>query len=146
MIVVACELEHIHDVPVEEMLHLLATTPMQGVLANYARTLIHEDKPLACFGVWPMWPGVGRAWSLISPEARKRYPKSLYKAVKQCLVTIEDRDEMRRIEATVRFGHPSAHSWIRHLGFQREGLMRNYGQFGIGDSHLYARIRPWQPE
>ena len=151
MIVVVCEIDHIEAVTVraeeeeerQEMIRMLRSAPrMEELLSSYARTLMHDDVVLACFGVWPMWPGVGRAWSLISAAARK-YPKALYSSVKRCLETIEARDDMHRIEATVRSGHPSAHSWIRHLGFQREGLMRNYGQFGIGDSHLYARITPW---
>lgn len=151
MIVVICELDHIEAVSVrpeeederQEMLRTLKALPhMDQLLSGYARTLMKDDTVLACFGVWPMWPGVGRAWSLISAAARK-HPKTLYRSVKRCLETVESRDEMHRIEATVRLGHPSAHSWIRHLGFEREGLMRNYGQFGMGDSHLYARITPW---
>ena len=113
------------------------------VLTLFARTLEHEGRPLACFGVWPVWAGVGRAWSMISEEARRSYPKSLYKAVRANLAVVEERNRLGRIEATVRFGHPSAHGWIRHLGFNYEGLMRNYGIGCVADFHLYARTRAW---
>lgn len=123
----------------------LSVPHIRDLLAHYARSLLREDRVLATFGVWPVWPGVGRAWSMISPEARARHPKSLYKAVRVHLDAIELRDNLHRIEATVRYGHPSAHGWIRHLGFSRyEGLMVNYGFGGVGDFHLYARIRPWE--
>jgi len=112
------------------------------ILAQYARSLEHGGEVMAVFGVWPLWAGVGRSWSMISEDCRRHFGKTLYKSVKGRLEYIEQRDGMHRIEAIVRVGHPTAHSWIRHLGFKREGLMVNYGPGGIGDSHLYARTRP----
>ncbi len=147
---VACEPDHLKRIEMDDteavaldqtVATVLTTPSIQELLKDFARTLIHEDRVLACFGVWVLWPGVGAAWSMITKEARESFPKTLYKSVKQMLAAIEERDDLHRIEATVRYGHPSAHSWIRHLGFEREGLMRNYGMFGVGDFHRYARLR-----
>jgi hypothetical protein len=148
--VVVCTLQHMEEVRVDpheepERLQTLETVLessfAEALLERYARTLFHEERVMACFGVCPMWLGVARAWAMISQEARQRCPKTLYSEVKRHLAIVEERDDLTRIEATVRYGHPSAHSWIRHLGFEREGLMRNYGMGGIGHHHLYARTR-----
>ena len=111
-----------------------------GMLWEASRTILVKAAPIGMFGVWPMWPGVGRAWSMISPEAKSDFPCSLYKGVKRNLEIIIARDQLVRVEAVVKAGHPTAHPWIRRLGFRREGLMRNYGIGGVGDYHLYARI------
>ena len=154
MILSYCEPQHMHEVKVPDVddaerhqaLDMILIQPhIEEILTYYGRSLIHENRVMACFGIWPMWSGVGRAWSLISIEAGQRFPKTLYKCVLQGLRSAEKTDNLHRIEATVRFGHPTAHSWIRHLGFKREGLMKNYGMGGIGDSHLYARTRAWAP-
>ncbi len=146
-----CTPQHMQEVKVdshEEMERdqtvdvILESAFPEAILERYARSMIHDHRVLACFGIWPMWPGVAKAWSMISQEARMRWAKSLYKSVKELLDAAEERDSLTRIEATVRYGHPSAHSWIRHLGFEREGLMKNYGMGGVGDHHLYARTRP----
>lgn len=111
------------------------------IVSSSARTLVNESEVLACFGIWPLWPGVGRAWAMLSETILLRYPLTLHREVSQCLGYIEERDDYHRIEAVVRVGHAAGHRWIRRLGFRREGLMQNYGYGGTIGYHLYARIR-----
>lgn len=114
------------------------------ILERCARSLYTADgEILASFGVWPLWPAVGRAWAMLSEEVLRDYPLTLHRSVSQLLPFLEERDEYRRLEATIRQGHSAGHRWIRHLGFRREGLMQNYGIGGTISYHLYARIRPW---
>jgi hypothetical protein len=119
----------------------LASMP-EELLSHYARTLRLEGDPIACFGVWPLHAGVGRAWSVLTTLSLQK-PKLLYSSVLRQLVRFERDEGLIRIESVVRVGHPTAHDWIQHLGFSRETLdggMRCYGISGEA-YHLYARIR-----
>lgn len=120
-------------------------------LPNAARTLWENcrtlfvsrgtsELPIASFGVWPLWDGVGRSWSILSQEALVTHRFSLHKAVIRSLSALEARGDLRRVEAVVRFGHAEGRRWMEHLGFEHEGLMRSYGPGGRGDFHLYARL------
>ncbi len=44
-----------------------------------------------------------------------------------------------RVEAVVKSDFAAGVRWVEHLGFKREGTMRNYGIDGVGDYDLYAR-------
>lgn len=121
---------------------VMAMPNVGDIMDATARTLFHGEQPVACFGVWPMWEGVGRAWAYLGLDSLSSFGaiKALHRAVRGCLVEIEERDGMWRIEAVVRFGHIRGHAWMRHLGFVREALMRRYNEEGV-DYHLYARVR-----
>lgn len=120
--------------------NLAAHEDPDAMLQESARTIWRDDRVLACFGVWPMWAGVSRAWSMITEEMRES-PLTLHRYVLAELADVEERQNLVRIEAVVRFGYSAGHRWIRSLGFQREGLMKNYGIGGAPDFHLYARTR-----
>jgi len=110
--------------------------------SHFARTLWLEERPVACFGVWPLQAGVGRAWSILTEQAIA-HPMALYRGVLRQLVAFERDEELIRVESVVKVGHPTAHEWIQHLGFERETMdcgMRCYGLEGE-TYHLYARVR-----
>jgi len=108
------------------------------VLEEYARTLLIDEVVAACFGVWPMWPGVARAWSDLS-ELALRHPKALHGAVRSQLSGVQESLGLARVEAVVRHDFEEGARWVKHLGFELEGTMANYGIDGIGDYDLYAR-------
>lgn len=137
------KLEGIVDVSYNELQMAVANLDSleDGVAKHYGRTLWCDERAIACFGVWPFSTSSGRAWSILTEESLAK-PKLLYSSVLRTLERFEAEDGMIRIETIVRVGHPTAHSWIRHLGFQRETKaigMRNYG-IGGEDYHLYSRI------
>lgn len=119
---------------------LISNTPdVEAIVRWSARSLVIDGQLLAVFGVWPMWPGVGRCWSMLPQESLRRYPKSIHKAVSTELANFIEREKLRRVEAIVFDGHEVGHRWIRRLGFEHEGLMRAYA-IGGEDCHLYARV------
>ena len=71
---------------------------MEVVLQNLGRSLTLDGRVIACFGVWPLWPGVARAWSDLSQEALDR-PKTLYSNVREQLQKIEEQLDLRRMDA-----------------------------------------------
>ncbi len=90
-------------------------------------------------GVVPILPGVAEAWLAAAPLAR-RYPLALTQAAARFLDRAVARHRLRRLQAAVLAGHPTAHRWIGLLGFEKEAVLRRFGPAGQ-DFVLYARIR-----
>ncbi len=129
----------------EQVLNMLEGLGEDGdlILEHSARSLCDPSgEVLACFGIWPLWPGVGRAWAMLSESVLRHYPLTLHRHVRQLLPWFEEQDDYHRVEAVIREGHAAGHRWIRHLGFRREAMMQNYGIGGTIGYHLYSRIRP----
>lgn len=120
-----------------ELLASIATDA--GSFYDHAYAIHFDGRPVGCFGVWMHWESVGRAWTFLSDEA-VAHPMALHRFVRQKLEAFISEEGMKRIEATVDPHHPAAIRWIERLGFQCEGLMRNYGPGGTPDTFLYARV------
>ena len=120
---------------------LLDGTPQADLLLiTSSRTLVTDDELVGVVGLWPMWPGVGRCWSVLPAHSLKRFPKSIHGHARNLLERVIARDDLCRVEAVVVEGHAAGKRWVERLGFEHEGLMRNYGMHGV-NCHLYARCR-----
>jgi hypothetical protein len=106
-----------------------------------AYTLLSPDGVVAISGVFPLWPGVGSAWSLTS-DLVKKYPKSYYKATKQFLEAIISDWNLHRVQASTLAENGIACNWLRHLGFEVEGTMKKYGP-DRADHIMFARVNQW---
>lgn len=93
---------------------------------------------VGCAGIMPLWPGVGHAWAVLS-EVALAHPVTLTRAVQRELARIERDHGLHRVQATVGETHVAGRRWLAWLGFEVEGLMRNYGPDGEGDYWLYGR-------
>lgn len=93
---------------------------------------------VGCAGIVPLWPGVGQAWAVLSDTALA-HPVTLTRAVEREMRRIESDHGLHRIQATVAETHVSGRRWLAWLGFELEGLMRNYGHGGAGDFWMYGR-------
>ena len=115
---------------------------MLGQLAECsgsAYTAVLCGDPIGAAGIAVVKPGVGEAWSLLSPMI-KRFPVALHKAVKTRIPEIMARHGLRRVHMTVDPWDVAAIRWAECLGFEREGLMRRFGDNGA-DMFLFARVR-----
>ena len=86
--------------------------------------MLHRN-PVAIFGTVIIWDGLGEAWSLFSDEAR-RYPIAMTKGANTFFDICEILFSLHRIQITVRSTDKRAVSWARCLGFQSEGLLKEY--------------------
>ncbi len=109
-------------------------------LPTHARAFDHEGRIIGCFGVFPIRKGVAEAWAALSDEIVTEHPVQMGRTVRNWLWRVEIGWKLRRIQAAVAREHDAGHRWIRWLGFQAEGVMRNYGIDGRGDFVLYARV------
>lgn len=104
----------------------------------FARTLVLDRKAHAILGVSLMWPGVAHGWALISDES-KRYPILFAKTFKRLIENTAQVMGLKRISLSVKDGYNQGHRFAEFLGFEKEGLMRNYNHDG-SSSWLYARV------
>jgi len=88
-------------------------------------TAMYNNIPIAIFGIVIIWDGVGEAWSFFSEEAR-RYPIAMTKGANTFFDICEILFSLHRIQITVRSTDRRAVSWARCLGFQSEGLLKEY--------------------
>lgn len=84
-----------------------------------------DDRPVAIFGCVIVWSGMGEAWSLFHPEAR-RYPIAMTKGANAFFDICEILFSLHRIQITVRSNDKRAVSWARFLHFESEGLLKQY--------------------
>lgn len=97
-----------------------------------------DDEFVACSGVSIVWPGVGEAWSVITPLIYK-YPLFFHKSVKTGLEKIIREKNLHRVQATVVEYFYQGEKWLKALGFLREGLLRRYDL--EGNNHwIYGRV------
>ena len=118
------------------------TEALREVLARFAWALVAEDdRPVAVFGLSPMWRGVAQAWGLVSLEAL-RTPIVLTRGVRRLLDDAVGKHGLWRIQASIHAGHDASLVWHERLGFVREGLMTAYGPDGESH-HLMALVSQW---
>ncbi|PHS25463.1 MAG: hypothetical protein COA84_07555 [Robiginitomaculum sp.] len=123
-------------------------TPCMGELTEELKSLMaggdpdgtafscwHGDDVVLIGGIFPMWEGRMTAWLIVGKVPRYGW-QNICRAVKACLAAYADTP---RIEATALASEPKAQKFLEWLGFEREGLMRNYGPDGA-DHIGYARI------
>jgi len=107
--------------------------------AGPARTMFDGDLVIGCSGILcGAWKGIGEVWSIPSVHVPK-YPKSVYK---EAMIFINESIEaldLYRLHTTIREEDTTAIRWIEKLGFQREGLMRQFGPWKE-NHYMYARI------
>lgn len=118
----------------------LMSEPEYGVSLTgpYAWSAMLRDRPVACAGILPQWPGRAIAWALLTRELGPRQFLRAHHKVAAVLRAAHAAG-IRRIETTVDAGFNAGHRWARALGFRPEGLMRAYSPDGR-DHLLYGRI------
>lgn len=104
------------------------------------RTIRHGDKYLVAFGLHPLHPRSAQAWMLVNPEYRYTYAKTILRHAQEELERWQISEGFNRVQITIEFANAGFVRWSKHLDFQMEGLMRQFGQDGQ-DHFLMARIR-----
>lgn len=127
-----------HDADLKENENFRKWAEM-NVMPGMSYTGLYEGRPVMCAGVRTLWPGVGEAWILLSPEI-VNFKKEMYYTVIQYLEKIIKENGLWRVQAHARTDVPVAVRFLEHLGFEREGLMRKFDPQGR-DCFLYALVK-----
>lgn len=124
----------------EEVSDILVNPRLRGLLREWSRTYLEDDRPIAAIGAWPGWKGVASMWAVLTEEMRSK-PITLCKGARHWIEHIAAREHLHRMQALIQPEHDAAIRWIHWLGFNREGLMERASPRGT-DLWLYARIFP----
>ncbi len=103
-----------------------------------ALTLFVDERPVACGGVAPLWPGVGEVWVFLTKGATKM-PLRMCRYFMRGLLAAQHIEHFHRIQCVVAASDARALKFAKHFGFMEEGFMRNYTQDKVSCVRL-ARV------
>lgn len=106
---------------------------------GYGFTIYHEDDVVACIGVTKIVSGVSEVWA-ITGKLVEKYPKDFHKMCKRIIEYAFEIDNLHRLQCTAEVGYDRTIKWLERLGFEREGMLRNYTPDGK-DMYIYSIIR-----
>jgi hypothetical protein len=109
------------------------TAPGRGL------AFIERGKVYAVTGLAPLWDGVSEAWFIPTEDMQNKKVQTI-RLVRRELDAAIKRLKLRRVQAVVRSDFENAHKLARFLGFESEGLMKQYGPDGLD----YERYAKWQ--
>jgi hypothetical protein len=118
---------------IPEWLETSANCSGNDALSGYV-----DGKLIGCGGVRQFWPGVGEAWAFFCPDVRF-HARSALIVGRSIIEDIAKRMNYKRIQATARVDFPQAASYLEHLGFGIESVLRRYAH-DHSDMFMYARF------
>jgi len=128
----------VHPVQTEEYNAMLNSAALDGLEHCTGVTFWRGHEVLGLAGVFQHWKDRAEAWVLVSKDmgnyALQVLPKVRY---------VLDNVPFRRVEMTVRVDNKHGHKLAKHLGFEKEGVLRAYWPTVNGnvDVTMYSRIR-----
>ena len=134
----------------QEDMAFVRLNPYEGAVKNYpymeipdenCYTAIYESAIVAVGGLQVKWEGVGLLWLMLTADCKKYgiYGLLALEAIKEKMEYLIEKNKLWRTEAAVRVDFPQAIKMIEFLGFEREGIMRQYYPDKT-DAILYSRI------
>ena len=115
-----------------------STYIQQQTQGTPAFTVIYKGKPILCFGVTPIWPGVGEGWMIPTRQLQGNAVR-LVRGARQLFEKIGPAMQLRRLQFMVRSSHLHAVKFAEALYFEQEATLRAYGPEG-DDYFVYARF------
>lgn len=107
---------------------------------DYIYTLRHEDKILGVGGVKMINKTTGWAWIDATDNAWMTFPETrqALKVIREYMQIIVDLAGLHRLQAFVEMDFKVAIRTIEHLGFKREGIMKEF--VSNKDVYLYVKF------
>ena len=134
----------------QQDLDYVKANPFEGAVKDYpymqvpddnCYTAIFQDEIVGVGGLVIHWPGVAEAWLILTANCKKGglHGVIALRAIRDKLEELLKENNIRRVQSTIRTDFPIAIEMIEFLGFEREGLLREYCP-DRSDAYRYARI------
>ena len=104
---------------------------------DYTFTLEHEGKPLGVGGFRFVNATTAWCWVDLADGAHGRI-NTAYRTIKEWMDLFAEEHNIKRLQAYVECDFDEAIRMVRHLGFERESIMKNF--VGDKDAFMYVRI------
>lgn len=106
---------------------------------GWSFSIIHNGQLVLCCGVVDMWPGVGEGWFIASSYLHEcKFP--LIRIARKKMREVIETNDLWRLQCVVKTGWPAALRFAQHMGFEEEGIMKQYGP-ERGDYYRMAWVR-----
>lgn len=126
--VVPFKSEHLElvDLREQEKDHVLTNPDKYDALSKIGLggTMVYDGCVLGCFGFFENWPGNYEVWVIPSVHVT-RYPAVFLRTIKGKLDRIAETHNVDRFQSPA-VSDVVHDKWMRHFGFQEEGIMRRY--------------------
>lgn len=97
-----------------------------------------NGEPQCVAGIDMLWEGVGDVWLMLTPCINKNIREG-YLCIRKGLKKLIKEHKIRRLQSYGRVDFNECHTLFKHLGFEVEGLARQYTPDGC-DCILYSLI------
>lgn len=88
-----------------------------------------DDRPIAAFGCFQMWPGVWSMWLFATDDFRQiRF--SMTKLIVRNIIPMLWEAGAHRLQCHSMDGHDDAQDWLKVIGARRESTCPGYGRNG----------------
>jgi len=106
-------------------------------MTEFCQAFHDTHGPLCAWGVIQNWDRVGSGWLLFDKRA-PQYIFCIVREVRNFLGELEDAG-FKRIQGEIHESAPTLR-FASFFGFEKEGVLRNYGLGGVGNYAMVARI------
>lgn len=104
---------------------------------DYCYTLEHEGVPLMVGGFRLINPTTAWCWVDMTDRSGS-YLVSSYRVIRDWIDTFVKDHEIKRLQAYVECDFDEAVRMVKHLGFEKESIMKNF--MDDKDAYMYVRI------
>lgn len=111
---------------------------VDNALTGFSWTFICQGRPVAVFGVRPLWSTNFEMW-MIPGEGIERNAIAVLRGARRLLDSVIEEFGLLRLQITVRCENEVAFKFAKRLGFKIESTMRYFGPEGA-DYYLMTRI------
>ena len=124
--IVDFEIDHLKAMDLKESQLILGahTIDQYKDINGQAKTLIIDNKIIACGGIETLWKGVGEAWLILSEHV---FDYRLAVALKCRRMFPAMTRDYHRVQALVLTSFDKGIKIVKFLGFKSEGLLEQYG-------------------
>lgn len=140
MIILPFKADHFWNIKVQKAQAYINKYVTQEALVDLEKdnsfTCFKDDKIIACFGWFKIYPTRGVLWSYLSEYANK----NLVEGTRIARKLINDLP-FKRLEIEVDCEFEQGHRWARMLGFELETERSKSYRIDGNDSSIYVRIR-----
>jgi len=128
----ACKPEYLAAYPV--------TQDVLPIIEQYGKTAIDDKGPVFSIGLFPHREGIFDVWATVNAIGRiRRHSVTLIRDVTAFMHVYVKEYPIRRLQAFVNPYHDAGIKFAEFYGFEKEGLLRAYGDNGE-DLLLFSRI------
>ena len=131
-------------------LDFVRENPLEGAVKQYPYIPAPSDNAFSVYcegelvrvgGLVVYWDGVGELWLMLTSNCKREgfHGVAALLTIRRTVDELIEKNNLWRAQATVRTDFPQACRMVEALGFEKEGLLKQYCP-DKADVYMYARL------